>query len=297
LNDKRPVAFITGASRGIGRSLAIELARNGYDIAGGSRVFDVQNTESGIFEVKQRVEESGAACLPVQGDVSILEDHERMIKTIIDHFGRIDLLVNNAGVAPEQRLDVLETTPESFDRVLSINSRGPFFLTQRVARQMVAQVQACMGGPLWPPVSALNDSAAREEAATEDRSYKPGSLLGLKPKIIFITSVSAYISSPSRAEYCLSKAALSMAAAIFADRLSEYGINVYEVRPGIIKTEMTAAVQDKYDRLIEDGLIPQGRWGLPEDVGKAVVALVSGGFEYSTGTVIEVSGGMNIRRL
>jgi len=297
LNDKRPVAFITGASRGIGRSLAIELARNGYDIAGGSRVFDVQNTESGIFEVKQRVEESGAACLPVQGDVSILEDHERMIKTIIDHFGRIDLLVNNAGVAPEQRLDVLETTPESFDRVLSINSRGPFFLTQRVARQMVAQVQACMGGPLWPPLSALNDSAAREGAATEDRPYKTGSLLGLKPKIIFITSVSAYMSSPSRAEYCLSKAALSMAAAIFADRLSEYGINVYEVRPGIIKTEMTAAVQDKYDRLIEDGLIPQGRWGLPEDVGKAVVALVSGGFEYSTGTVIEVSGGMNIRRL
>lgn len=264
MNDKRPVAFITGASRGIGRGVAIELASHGYDIAGGSRVFDAQNTESGIFELKQRVEESGAACLPVQGDVSILQDHERMIKTAIDHFGRIDLLVNNAGVAPEQRLDVLETTPESFDRVLSINSRGPFFLTQRVARQMAAQVQSAPG---------------------------------IKPKIVFITSVSAYMSSPSRAEYCLSKAALSMAAAIFADRLSEYGINVYEVRPGIIKTEMTEAVRDKYDRLIEDGLIPQGRWGLPEDVGKAVVALVSSGFEYSTGAVIEVSGGMNIRRL
>jgi 3-oxoacyl-[acyl-carrier protein] reductase len=264
LNDKRPVAFITGASRGIGRGIAIELARSGYDIAGNSRVLDSQNSESGILEVKQRVEESGAAFFPVQGDVSILDDHARMIKTIIDHFGRIDLLVNNAGVAPEQRLDVLETSPASFDRVLSINSRGPFFLTQRVAWQMVAQVR---------------------------------SSLGIKPKIIFITSVSAYMSSPSRAEYCLSKAALSMAAAIFADRLSEYGINVYEVRPGIIKTEMTAAVQDKYDRLIDDGLIPQGRWGLPEDVGKAVIALVSGGFEYSTGTVVEVSGGMNIRRL
>jgi NAD(P)-dependent dehydrogenase (short-subunit alcohol dehydrogenase family) len=264
LNDKRPVAFITGASRGIGRGIAIELARSGYDIAGNSRVLDSQNSESGILEVKQRVEESGAAFFPVQGDVSILDDHARMIKTIIDHFGRIDMLVNNAGVAPEQRLDVLETSPASFDRVLSINSRGPFFLTQRVARQMVAQVR---------------------------------SSLGIKPKIIFITSVSAYMSSPSRAEYCLSKAALSMAAAIFADRLSEYGINVYEVRPGIIKTEMTAAVQDKYDRLIDDGLIPQGRWGLPEDVGKAVIALVSGGFEYSTGTVVEVSGGMNIRRL
>ena len=264
MNDQRPVAFITGASRGIGRGIAIELARSGYDIAGSTRFFDLQNTESGVFEVKQRVEEAGAACLPVLGDVSILDEHDRMIKTIVDRFGRIDLLVNNAGVAPEQRLDVLETTPASFDRVLSINSRGPFFLTQQVARQMVAQVRSAPG---------------------------------IKPSIIFITSVSVYMSSPSRAEYCLSKAALSMAAAIFADRLSEYGINVYEVRPGIIKTEMTAAVEDKYDRMIEDGLIPQRRWGLPEDVGKAVVSLVSGGFEYSTGAVIEVSGGMNIRRL
>lgn len=264
MDNKRPVAFITGASRGIGRGVAIELASHGYDIAGSSRLLDSQITDSGIFEVKQRVEEAGAACLPVQGDVAILEDHDRMIQKVVERFGRIDLLVNNAGVAPEQRLDVLETTPASFDRVLSINSRGPFFLTQRVARQMVAQVQPA---------------------------------LGIKPKIIFITSVSVYMSSPSRAEYCLSKAALSMSAAIFADRLCEYGINVYEVRPGIIKTEMTSAVQDKYDRLIEEGLIPQGRWGLPEDVGKAVAALVSGGFEYSTGAVIEVSGGMNIRRL
>jgi NAD(P)-dependent dehydrogenase (short-subunit alcohol dehydrogenase family) len=149
---------------------------------------------------------------------------------------------------------------------MSTNSRGPFFLTQRVARQMIDQLQS------------------------DPRT-------GGKPKIIFITSISAYISSPSRAEYCLSKAALSLSAAIFADRLSEYGINVYEVRPGIIKTDMTAAVQEKYDRLIENGLIPQGRWGKPEDVGKAVVALVSGAFEYSTGTVIEISGGMNIRHL
>jgi NAD(P)-dependent dehydrogenase (short-subunit alcohol dehydrogenase family) len=260
LSEKRPVAFITGASRGIGRGIALELARHGYDIAGSSRNIDPQNTHSGIFEVKKRVEEFGASCLPVQGDVSIIDQHEQMVRGVVDHFGRIDLLVNNAGVAPEQRLDVLETTPESYDRVLSINSRGPFFLTQRVARQMIDQA-------------------------------------GLKARIIFITSVSVYMSSPSRPEYCLSKAALSMAAAIFADRLSEYGINVYEVRPGIIKTDMTSAVQEKYDRLIEGGLIPQGRWGTPEDVGKAVVSLVSGGFEYSTGAVIEVSGGMNIRRL
>jgi len=256
LNDQHRIAFITGASRGIGRGIAIELAKAGYDIAGGSRVL----SEGGILEVKQRVEECGLAFLPVQGDVSILEDHEKMVKTVVDRFGRIDVLVNNAGVAPERRLDVLEMTPASFDRVMSINLRGAFFLTQRVARQMLEQSEA-------------------------------------KPKIVFITSVSAYISSPSRAEYCISKSGLSMAAAIFADRLAEHGINVYEVRPGIIKTNMTAPVQDKYDRLIEEGLIPQRRWGLPEDVGKAVAALVSGGFEYSTGTVIEVSGGMNIRRL
>ena len=260
MNDRYPVAFITGASRGIGRGIAIELAKAGYDIAGSSRVL----SGSSIFEAKQRVEECGVAFLPVQGDVSILEDHEKMVKTVVDQFGRIDVLVNNAGVAPERRLDVLETTPASFDRVMSTNLKGAFFLTQRVARQMIDQTK--------------NQSEA-------------------KPKIVFITSVSAYMSSPSRAEYCISKSGLSMAAAIFADRLAEYGINVYEVRPGIIKTDMTAPVQDKYDRLIEEGLIPQRRWGLPEDVGKAVAALVSGGFEYSTGTVIEVSGGMNIRRL
>jgi NAD(P)-dependent dehydrogenase (short-subunit alcohol dehydrogenase family) len=269
VNDKRPIAFITGASRGIGRGIAIELANHGYDLAGSSRFLDSRMSENGIFEVKQRVEEGGSAFLPVRGDVSIFEDHQRMVAEVVDHFGRIDLLVNNAGVAPKQRLDVLDTQPESFDRVMSTNARGPFFLTQRVARQMIEQVQ----------------------------SQADGSLVGFKPKIVFVTSVSVYMSSPSRAEYCLSKAALSMTASIFADRLSEHGINVYEVRPGIIKTDMTAGVQDKYDRLIEGGLIPQGRWGLPEDVGKAVVALVSGGFEYSTGAVIEVSGGMNIRRL
>ncbi len=261
---KRPVAFITGASRGIGRGIALELARSGYDLAGSSRVFEPQNTECGIFEVKRRVEELGAEFLPVQGDVSSLETHEGMIDLILEKFGRIDLLVNNAGVAPEKRMDVLDTSPESFDRVLSINLRGPFFLTQKVARQMIARVE--------------KDAARR-------------------PSIVFITSISAYMSSPSRAEYCLSKSGLSMAAAIFADRLSEYGINIYEVRPGIIRTDMTANVKEKYDKLIGEGLIPQQRWGLPEDVGKAVAALVGGDFQYSTGLVIEVSGGMNLRRL
>lgn len=261
---KKPVAFITGASRGIGRGIAIELAKNGWDLAGNSRRFDTQNTTDGLFEVKQRIEETGASFLPLQGDVTSLEDHKRMLESVLEKYGRIDLFVNNAGVAPEKRLDILETTPGNVDRVLNINLRGPFFLTQRIALQMIVQTK---------------------EAAER------------RPAIVFITSVSANTSSTSRAEYCISKAGLSMAAAVFADRMAEYGINVYEVRPGIIKTGMTAAVGEKYDKLIGAGLVPQKRWGLPEDVGKAVVALVSGSFAYSTGTIIEVSGGMNLRRL
>jgi NAD(P)-dependent dehydrogenase (short-subunit alcohol dehydrogenase family) len=264
MKNKRPVALITGASRGIGRGVAIELAKQGYDVAGNSRVFDSTNHSSGLCEVKERIEELGATFLPLQGDVCVLEDHQKMLETILEKFGQIDLLVNNAGVAPEQRLDILETTPLSFDRVLSVNLRGTFFLTQRIAAQMIAQKQS--------------DAQSRSS-------------------IVFITSISAYMSSPSRAEYCLSKAGLSMAAAIFADRLTEFGINVYEVRPGIIKTAMTSAVEDKYDKLIGEGLIPQQRWGTPEDVGRAVVALTSGAFAYSSGAVVEVSGGLNIRRL
>jgi 3-oxoacyl-[acyl-carrier protein] reductase len=262
--NKRPVAFITGASRGIGRGIAMELARQGYDLAGNSRRCDSTNQTSGLFEVKRRVEELGAVFLPLQGDVAVLEDHQRMTEEILEKFGQIDLLVNNAGVAPEQRREILETSAASFDRVMAINLRGPFFLTQRVAAQMIAQKRA-----------------------------NPAS----RASIIFITSVSAYMSSPSRAEYCLSKAGLSLAAAIFADRLAAFGINVYEVRPGIIKTDMTAAVEGHYDKLIGEGLIPQSRWGVPEDVGKAVAALASDAFGYSTGLVVEVSGGLNIRRL
>jgi 3-oxoacyl-[acyl-carrier protein] reductase len=261
---KKPVAFITGASRGIGRGVAIELAKQGWDLAGLSRLFDPNNTESGLFEVKQRVEEAGGDFLPLQGDVTSIADHAHLLELILEKYGRIDLLVNNAGVAPEKRLDIMEATTGSFDRVLGVNLRGPFFLTQRVAQQMISQ-------------SKPNGERA--------------------PAIVFITSISAVTSSPSRAEYCISKAGLSMASAVFADRLAEYGINVYEVRPGVIKTDMTAAVTEKYDKLIAEGLVPQKRWGFPEDVGKAVAALVGGGFAYSTGAVIEVSGGMNLRRL
>lgn len=261
--DKR-VALVTGAGQGIGRGISLELAKNGFDVVGMDIVFKPEKKNVGLFEVKKRVETLGSEFLPVQADVSSLKDHEKILKQALDRFGKIDVLVNNAGVAPEKRLDILETTPESYDRLLSINARGPFFLTQKIANQMVKQIKK----------------------NTE-----------MRPCIIFISSISASVSSPSRAEYCVSKAALSQAARVFADRLSEYSINVYEVRPGIIQTDMTASVREKYDRLIAQGLVPQKRWGFPEDVGKAVASLARGDFNYSTGLVIEVSGGMDIRHL
>ena len=262
---KTPVAFITGASRGIGRGIALELAAHGHDIVGAATKLDPSNTAKGLLEVRARVEELGRRFLPVVGDIASRDDHPRMLQEALDAFGAIDVLVNNAGVAPSQRLDLLEATPESFDRLISINLRGPFFFTQTVARQMIRQTK-------------------------EDASYPPC--------IIFITSISAQTASPNRAEYTVSKAGLSMAAQNFAVRLAEFGINVYELRPGIIATDMTAAVQEKYDRLIsEQDLLLQKRWGTPQDIGKACAALAQGYFEYATGAVIEIGGGFSIHRL
>jgi 3-oxoacyl-[acyl-carrier protein] reductase len=261
---RRPVAFVTGASRGIGRAIAIELARSGYDIAGGATRHDPIDRQHRLGETQARVEELGAAFLPVVGDIAHLADHQSMLDAALRRFGVVDVLVNNAGVAPRVRRDILETTPESFDVVVGVNVRGTFFLTQCFARQMVRQ----------------------EQEGT-----------AIRATIVFVTSVSADTSSPMRSEYCISKAAASQAARVFADRLAEFGINVYEVRPGIIETDMTAPVKEKYDALISGGLLPQRRWGLPEDVGRAVASLVRGDFAYSTGMVVEVSGGMDIRRL
>jgi 3-oxoacyl-[acyl-carrier protein] reductase len=262
--NKRPVALITGAGRGIGRGIALELANAGFDIAGLDIVFEPENRKLGLFEVQELVSALGMDFCPLQGDISDLAAHEKILSEVNSRFGRVDLLINNAGVAPLVRLDILETTPESFDRVFAINARGAFFFSQRAARQMIRQVKT---------------------------SPDP------KPAIVFITSISAAVSSPSRAEYCVSKAALSMAAKLYADRLAGFGINVYEIRPGIFETDMTAPVKKKYDKLIAEGLVPQKRWGYPEDVGKAVVALAKGYFPFSTGLVLEISGGMNIRRL
>lgn len=262
MNDKR-TAIITGAGQGIGRGIALELAKADFNIAGVDVIYQPEIHDKGLFEVRDRIREYGSEFLPIQADISDLSGHENIIRQTLQAFGRIDVLVNNAGVAPKQRLDVLETSPESYDRVMSINARGPFFLTQRVARYMLQ-------GQTDPANSRY---------------------------IIFISSISAYYSSPSRAEYCLSKAAVSHAARIFAHRLAESGIRVFELRPGIIQTDMTAAVKEKYDQLIAGGLVPQHRWGYPEDIGKAVVGLVNGYFDYSTGLIAEVSGGMNICRL
>lgn len=262
MNSHNPVAIITGAARGIGRGIAGALAKEGYDIAGVDIAFDpdVENDHA----VQNEIEDAGTCFHPVSGDIGNLDDHARIVDAILDRFDRIDVLVNNAGVAPLERLDILKTTADSYDRVQSINARGPFFLTQRIANVLIQQTDK---------------------------------IENYRPCIIFISSISADVSSPSRAEYCISKAAMSMMATVYADRLAEYGIHVYEIRPGIIKTDMTMPVREKYDALIEGGLVPQKRWGTPEDIGKAVASLVRGDFDYATGIVLELSGGMNIRHL
>jgi len=259
-----PVALITGASRGIGRAIAIELAAQGFDIAATARVPRDAAQAHPLDEVGARVAQHGRRWLPIEADVSNLDGHAGVVEQVDGAFGRLDVFVSNAGVAPERRMDVLETTPESFDRVMGTNLRGAFFLAQRAARYML---------------------------------HRRAAIAGFRPRLVFIGSVSAEASSPSRAEYCISKAGLSMAARVLADRLSGDGIPVFEVRPGIIRTDMTAPVQERYDAAIADGLVPQGRWGEPEDVARAVAALARGDFDYSTGLVVDVGGGLMMPRL
>ena len=256
----RPVAVITGASRGIGKSVAIALAGEGYDIASIARSIDSEGMEHLGLEIEKR----GSQFFPVGLDISCTSCHGEVVSNILERYGRIDFLVNNAGVAPLQRNDILDMTEESYDRVMNINLRGPFFFAQKVAREMI-----------W-----MKDQI---------KSYRP--------VIVFITSVSAVLSTTSRAEYCVSKAGLSMASSIFADRLSKDGILVCEVRPGIIQTDMTFKLKEKYDKMIASGVVPQKRWGVPDDIGKAVASIARGDWEFSTGMVFEISGGLNIRKL
>jgi 3-oxoacyl-[acyl-carrier protein] reductase len=254
------VAVVTGGGRGIGRGIVRELAALGFSV-----VVNYRSDAASARECCRQAEALGAArALEFQADVASLDEGRRLLDHVIEGLGRVDLWVNNAGVAPAARLDLLETTPESWDRVLSINLKGPFFLTQAVASAMLELSQT--------------------GTVTE-------------PQIVFITSVSSSFASVNRGEYCIAKAGLSMVAHLFAVRLAGLGIRVYEVRPGLIDTDMTRPVHASYDEKIVAGISPIRRWGLPADVGRAVAAIASGAFPFSTGEVFHVDGGLNLRVL
>jgi NAD(P)-dependent dehydrogenase (short-subunit alcohol dehydrogenase family) len=280
-----PIALITGASRGIGRAITLSLARASYHCI----INYARNTEAAEEVAQQILSASLPSPLIVQADISISSDRQKLLDTTLSHFGRIDLLINNAGVAPESRTDLLEATESSFDRLININLKAPFFLTQLIARQMVSQQQN------------------KEEQNKGDGSHLSSSPLNPEPlnpenspKIITISSISAYTPSTNRADYCLSKAGLSMMTQLYASRLSSHNINVYEIRPGIIATDMTSSpsVQAKYDDLIfNKDLTPLKRWGHPEDIAKAVTSIATGSFPFSTGEVINVDGGFHLHRL
>jgi 3-oxoacyl-[acyl-carrier protein] reductase len=262
----RNVALVTGASRGIGRAIAIALAGEGWSV-----VINYRSDAEAAAQALADVQAAGARGLIVRADISAAADRQRLLQDTLSHFSRIDLLVNNAGMAPRQRMDLLDVGESSYDEVMNVNLKGPFFLTQLVANTMVAQ-------------------CAEESATTKGAASS-------RPMIINIGSISAYTSSTNRPEYCLSKAGMGMMTLLFADRLAEYGINVYEVRPGIIDTDMTRGAREKYTPLIAGGLTPLRRWGTPEDVGLAVAAIASRQLPFSTGEVINVDGGFHMRRL
>ncbi|WP_233578265.1 3-ketoacyl-ACP reductase [Tautonia sociabilis] len=254
------MALVTGGGRGIGRGIVAALARDGVSV-----VVNYRSDSAAAEEACREAERLGAPrAIALRADLAELDEGRGLVDRTLEAFGRIDVLVNNAGVAPQRRADLLETAPESWDRVLGINLKGPFFLSQHAASAMIA----------------------------------PGHPRGdVPPMIVFITSVSSTFASVNRPEYCVSKAGLSMVAQLFAARLADEGVLVFEVRPGIIATDMTAGVKEAYDRRIADGLSPTRRWGAPEDVGRVVSALSSGAFGFSTGQVVYVDGGLHLRRL
>lgn len=256
--EKR-VALVTGGSRGIGLGIAKALAGAGLNLAINGR----RNREN-VADAIAELESLGSELLYCQADIGELDEHPAMLEMIGNRFGRLDVLVNNAGVAPEVRTDLLDAAPESFDRLMQINLRGPYFLTQNVAKWMISQRQA----------------DATMQAA-----------------IVNVSSISASEASMHRGDYCISKAGVAMATQLWAARLGEFGIPVYEVRPGVIRTNMTAGVTDKYDKLLADGLTVEPRWGLPDDVGRAVAMLATGGITYATGAVLPIDGGLTVRRL
>lgn len=253
------VALVTGGTRGIGLGISVALAQEGYDLA----VCGVRN-ESAVAESLAVLRATGREILYVACDVSRTEARTRLVDTVRAHFGHLNVLVNNAGMAPRERCDLLDATEASFEEVLKVNLQGPYFLTQACAHWMIDQRDA-------------------------DPAFQSC--------IVNVSSVSATVASVMRGEYCISKAGVSMATQLWAARLGGHGIPVYEVRPGLIKTDMTAGVQAKYDTLIAEGLLVQPRWGTPDDVGRAVAMLTRGDLAYSTGQVVMVDGGFTTRRL
>ena len=258
-----PVALVTGASRGIGRGIALRLAREGYALVLNSRTADPANLRKGAYEVKRSTESSGGRAEVFRADISLPEERRSLVEFLDREFARLDLLVNNAGIEPEQQ-DMLEAPEERLERVLAVNLKGPYFLTQALARRMIGF-----------------RSSGRVPAA----------------RIVFVTSVQAYMANPMGAEYCLSKAALHMAVKAFAARLGRDGIPVFEISPGIIESDMSLVHRQNIDRMIASGRLPTARWGKPEDVAALVAAIARGELDYSTGSTIEVGGGLGLQRL
>ena len=249
-------ALITGGSRGIGLGIALELARHKYDIV----VLDLIDASN----AKAEIEKLGVKCLTYKIDISKAEERKSTVQKLRADLPRLDILVNNAGIAPKVRADILEASEESFDLLMSVNLKGPYFLTQLIAKWMV-------------------------EVKKTASDYNP--------VVINMSSLSAYTSSTGRGEYCVSKAGVSMMTALYADRLAEFNIPVFEIRPGIIATDMTAGVKEKYDKLIGEGILPLKRWGLPADIAKTVAGIAEGYVPYSTGQIFNVDGGFHLRRL
>lgn len=252
-------ALVTGGARGIGLGITKALAREGYNIG-----IIGTKAEDAVAPVLEELRGFGVKAAYAQGSVASSEDRANALAKIVADLGPVNFLVNNAGIAPKVRADILDATEESFEHVMRTNLQGPYFLTQAVARMMVENI-------------------------SKDKSFRAA--------VINVSSISATVASVSRGEYCLSKAGVSMATQLWAVRLAEYGIPVYEIRPGVIQSDMTSAVREKYDKLIGEGLCLQPRWGFPEDIGRAAAMLLRGDLAYSTGQVINVDGGMTIQKL
>lgn len=278
--------IITGAGRGLGRGAAIELAHHGYSVVINYRTNEQAATETADIcrTTAQRAGHSNTRFVTAQADISSPAARRSLIDLTLETFSGIRALVNNAGMAPQERRDILEATEESFAEVIATNLQGPYFLTQLVAQH-------------WLSARALHEPLGT--IAVDQRSPRAPGTHTVPPhrSVIFVTSISATTVSLNRGEYCVSKAGLAMANQLWAARLAPYGIGVYEIRPGIMETDMTAGVHEKYTAAIGDGLVPQQRWGTPEDIGRAVRSFVSGDFAFSTGSAIYSDGGIHMSRL